>query len=135
MSTVEKEIHLTKTKSIWIKSLVAGLLMLVGSLFFTNQAATMSIGIGVAIAVANFWLLERLVKALVSQKEVNSGRVVLIFIVKLLVLFGVLGFVMLKVPVEALAFLFGLSCIVVGIVFEGITSLLFVQQGQAEDIN
>jgi hypothetical protein len=107
--------------------------MLVGSLFFVDQAATMSVGIGVAIAIANFWLLERLVNALVGKKKINLRRLILIFIAKVAVLFGVLGFVVLKVPLEAFAFLLGLSCIVLGIMIEGVTDLFGGSQSSTEE--
>ena len=128
-----KEIRLTRTRSIWIKSLVIGLLMLVGSLFVVSRVATISIGIGVGIAVANFWLLEQLVVKLLSQKKRSLTRLVLIFLAKVLILFGVIGFVVLKVPIEALPFLLGLSCIVIGIVLEGIMGF-FRQPDPTEEV-
>ncbi len=89
-----------------------------------SRTATLSVAIGIAIAVANFWLLERLVTGLINREETSSKRLLLIFIAKAAVLFGVLGYVVLKVPIVVVPFLVGLSCIVIGIVLEGIWGLV-----------
>ena len=114
---------MTRTRSIWIKSLVAGLLTGVGTLYFVGHEALVSVGLGVGIATINFWLLERLVTGLVDRNRIRRRQLLIIFLSKAALLFGVLGYVVLKVPIQAGPFLLGLSCIVMGIVLEGITGL------------
>lgn len=105
--------------------------MAIGSLFFASLVAAMNVLMGVAIALTNFWLLEQLVKRMASQKKKSFIRLILIFIAKLAVLFGVIGFVVLKVPIQVIPFLLGLSAVVMGIVLQGIMDLLFSQQDLA----
>ncbi len=101
--------------------------MLIWSLFFVNREAAASVLIGVLIALANFWLLERLAIGLLGRKKASTTRLVLMFIAKMAILFGVLAFVVLRVPIQPLYFLLGLSCIVVGIVAEGIIGMFSSQ--------
>jgi hypothetical protein len=114
---------LTKTRSIWLKSLGVGLLMLIGSLYFGNVEAAFSVAIGMAIAIVNFWLLERLIQKILGGGPKQPKRLILLFVAKVVLLLGVLGFVVLKVPMQAGYFLLGLSCIVGGIILEGLTGL------------
>lgn len=118
---------MTKTRSIWLKSLGVGLLALVGSLFFLSVEAAISVSIGIAIALVNFWLLERLVKGLVSQEVKKPLRLVLIFVLKVGFIFGALSIVILKMSIETVPFLLGLSCVVGGILLEGISGLFSTQ--------
>ena len=116
---------MTSTRSIWIKSLVSGGLLLIGSLVWGSQVAFLSVLVGIGVALANFWLLERLVTGLIHRESRNTKRLFVTFVVKLILVFGVIGFVVLKVPLAMGWLLLGLSCVVAGIVLEGVQGLLF----------
>jgi len=120
---------MTKTGSIWVQSLLVGLLSLVGVMVFLSIKAGVSVGIGMALALTNFWLLERLVKEVVKAGSPNKRRLIAMIVAKGIVFFGILGFVVMKVPIEAGPLLLGLSCVVGGIVLEGIKNI-FVGQSE-----
>lgn len=120
-----QEFPLTTTRSIWIKSVASGLIMLVVSGLSASGEAVFSVGIGIAVALLNFWLLERLVSGLLQRQTASIKRLLAAFAAKGLILFGMLGYVVLKVPLEIGYFLLGLSCVVAGIILEGLQGLFF----------
>lgn len=116
---------MTTTRSIWIKSLVSGLIMLVVSWLGASGQAAVSVLVGIVVALLNFWLLERLVSGILHRQTAGFKRLLPAFAAKGLILFGLLGFVVLKVPLEMGYFLLGLSCVVAGIILEGFQGLFF----------
>ncbi len=115
---------MTRTGSIWKKSLVAGACAVAGSWVFFSQTAAVSALLGVVIAIANFWLLERLVSGFASKQKVSPAKLLVIFLCKALVMFGAIGFVVMKLSIEAVPFLIGLSCLVIGITLDGLLGAL-----------
>jgi hypothetical protein len=116
---------LTKTRPIWIKILLSAIVMNIMALV-AYPPMMISVLSGSLIALANFWLLERLVGGLIGRADgraVNMGKMLLTFVAKLAIILGVLALVMMQTPIEIIPFLIGLSCVFVGIVFEGVTGL------------
>ena len=123
---------MTTTRSIWIKSLVSGLLILLGSVIWASPRAGISVAVGILLALANFWLLERLVSGILNRQATSSKRLLLTFATKILILFGLIGLVVLKMPLDMAFFLLGLSCVVAGIVLEGLQGLFFGSTGSSQ---
>jgi ATP synthase I chain. len=102
------------------------ILVLLGTLiscYFKNRAVTLSFLAGGAITVANLRLIRLIVVALTGKKAPSKTRLTLQILVKFLGMMGVLAFTILVLKPHSIAFLFGLSTIVVAITAEGIAGL------------
>ena len=78
---------------------------------------------GAVIAYFNFRILRRVVSKLVSAGETEKPAVSgFRFLVKMIGLMIIVGFLILKVEVDAMALLVGFSSIVMAIFYEGIKS-------------
>lgn len=104
-------------------NLILVLLGILVSCYFKNVSLTLSFFAGGAITVVNLRLLRRIVGALTASKAPSKIRLTLQVLVKFFGMIGVLAFVILVIKPDSVAFLLGLSTIVIAISYEGVAGL------------
>ena len=111
-------------RSVWKKCLATGAVLILGSMVAHSWKLSLSVAVGAFLVLANFWLLARLVKNLTgAETMVPRWRIAVQFLIKMLLIFGVLAVIILKTKIDAVGFLVGLSTVVIAIAWEGITGL------------
>ncbi len=114
---------MTTTRPIWIKSAACGLLMVIGSLIWFSKEVSLSVAVGAVVALANFWLLEYLIRGMFQRGSRKSYRLLLSFLAKGVLVFGGLALVVKTIALDPVPLLVGLSAVVMGIVWEGLVGL------------
>lgn len=104
-------------------NLILVLLGSLGSFYFRDWAVTWSFFAGGALTVINLHLLRRIVISLVGTKQVSRGKLVAQVLAKFLGGLGALAVIMLVFHPRPIAFLLGLSTIVLAIFFEGLLGI------------
>jgi len=102
------------------------IVVLVGTLisvYWQDRAITLSFLAGGVLAAVNFRLLRLIVHNLIQPQGVSKGKIIAQVVIKFLGGLGALAVIMLVFHPEPLAFLLGLSTIVVVISAEGIFGL------------
>jgi hypothetical protein len=90
-------------------------LFLLASLWFQSGSIFLGLILGGAVSILNFRWLWRIVKKMLFERKKFYG---LLALVKFIVLVFVVSFILLYVHVHPIAFLVGLSTLVLGILFE-----------------
>lgn len=90
-------------------------LFLLASLWFHSGAILLGLILGGAVSILNFRWLWRIVEKVLFERKRFYGLQAL---VKFIVLVFVVSFILLYVPVHPIAFLVGISTLVLGILFE-----------------
>lgn len=99
------------------------ILVLVGTLasvYFQDRALTLSFFAGGFITIVNLRLLKLIVTNLTSGKKISQGKLLVQVIVKFFGSLGLLAVIMLVFEPNAIAFLLGLSTIVLAVILEGV---------------
>jgi ATP synthase I chain len=113
--------------SLWAVALI-GAAMTVGALLVLGPHEAISAGIGAMIAVGNLWVLARIVSALLPPEGKNGpprggpGAWALVAALKMLGLFGLVGFLMRRELVSPLPMLVGFGALPIGIAIASIVS-------------
>ena len=81
--------------------------LILGSLFWRSLNLTYSLAIGLLIGGANLYLITQIVRILLGTKEASHLKIVVLFLLKILILFGIIGLLILKGNVSAVPFLVG----------------------------
>ncbi|MDX1386847.1 MAG: ATP synthase subunit I [bacterium] len=99
---------------------VAGTLL---SLIWRDSYITWSFAIGGVLMVVNFRLLRMIVKNLLNPEKVSKAKLVAQVVVKFLGGLGALAAIMLWLKPQPIAFLLGLSTLVVAMALEGLMGI------------
>ena len=101
------------------RTAVIGAVAIVASLPFGEKWISLSVALGVMIAIINFWLLQRVVRGFVEGMG-SKGWLLFQSLGKFVVLGVTLWWLLTKTSVEPLALLVGLSSILVPLFREGL---------------
>ena len=104
-------------------NLILVLLGTLGTCYFQSAALTLSFLAGGAITVVNLRLIRLIVGALTGERVPSKGRLTLQILVKFVGMIGALAFMILVLHPQPVAFLLGLSTVVVAITYEGVAGL------------
>ncbi len=107
-------------KSILRATVVISILML-GAAFYFRPIPSFVGGVfsGSAVGLVNFVLLRRFVVKLVSADQAEVAKRGLFYVAKVVLLIALIGFLIIKMQMDAMGFAIGFSAIVLGIFFEG----------------
>lgn len=115
-----------------LAALLVGLTTLL-SLLFWDASITLGAAVGGAIAALNFYALRRLVQAITSSENQSKQAVMVILLtMKLGALAGAIYLMINYLPVNPLAFMVGVSVIVLSIFIEGFRTVLAGAAPQSE---
>lgn len=103
----------------WV-SIIVALLMAVGSLYFRSARITLSVLAGAAIIITSFELTNLVISRTLGQKKRSVMAFIIIALLKLTLLGLILWFLIVKMPVHALAFIVGLTTMIIAIGFVGL---------------
>lgn len=103
---------------LWISAVLTGLLAL-GSIYYMSPKISLSLVGGSVMGAANFYLLSHAVHALVGDGTASKGRLVALFFFKFVALAGIF-IVILKLPIHTVAFVIGISTVVVAVTTVGL---------------
>lgn len=103
---------------LWISGVLTVILTL-GSIYYMSPKISLSLLGGSVIGAANFYLLTRAVQALLGGGAASKRRLAALFFFKLVALAGIFV-IILKLPIHTVAFLVGLSTIVVAVTIGGL---------------
>lgn len=107
--------HITKY------NLIIGPLYVVASLLFWSFPRTLGVTLGAAIMMLNFYLMVFLIKRAFGGGKIDPMPFVL-YLVKVLILFGIVYYVFKWELVDKIFFLAGTSAIIVSLVLAGFSS-------------
>jgi hypothetical protein len=99
-------------------SAAVSILMIAASLFWWNKKISLSVLAGVAISAGSFFLLHLLISQAIKRTGAGRAALVVALMAKLGVVGVVLWFVITQVPVQAVAFMIGLSTIIISMAIE-----------------
>jgi len=127
MSVRQRETR--KLSSIEKRSAQILVLFLLASLWFHSESVLLGLILGGAVSILNFRWLWRIVEKVLFERKKFYGLQALI---RFIVLGLAVSFILLYVQVHPIAFLVGISTLVLGILFEFIwTPLGFERKGKA----
>jgi len=107
-----------RAKSIEKRNLYILALFVMVSLAFLSVNITLSVMAGGLITVVNFRILWKGVEGLLQKKQVSQGLLYLGIFIKFILLIGLIGIIVIKLPIHTGAFLIGLSSIVLALISE-----------------
>lgn len=102
---------------------VLGLSASVAALWLVGRQAALSVGVGAALALANFLLLRTIVVRIVDGAMHRKGPVIGLLFLKMGGLMGLVYLVIARHWVEPVAFTVGLSSLVVGLIASSFVGL------------
>jgi predicted PurR-regulated permease PerM len=103
------------------------------ALIWTKQSVALGVAVGGVLTIANFALLRRLMRGIVSSKSQPRKAVLsLILLFKFGLVGGLIYLVMTYLPVDALGLMFGVSLVVLSVFIEGFRSMLGRAAPQSE---
>jgi len=112
------------SKEIETFNLVLVILGTLGSVYWQDRFLTLSFLAGGALTALNFRLLRMIVGNLLGPKKVAKGKLVAQVVIKFIGGLGALAAIMLWMKPQPIAFLLGLSTIVLAVTLEGLLGLL-----------
>ena len=89
--------------------LIGSVVLFLISLTWQSWNVAYSLGLGALVGGLNFYLLVQLVRILLGQKQVSRHKTIGLFLLKILILFGIIGLILLKGHVSPMPFLIGVS--------------------------
>ena len=89
--------------------LIGSVVLFLISLTWQSWNVAYSLGLGLLVGGLNFYLLVQLVRILLGQKQVSRHKTIGLFLLKILILFGIIGLILLKGHVSPMPFLIGVS--------------------------
>lgn len=101
-------------------SIVVALLMTAGSLYFRSARVTLSVLAGAAIIIASFELTNLVIGGTLGGNKRSVLTFIIIALLKLTLLGFILWFLIVKMPVHALALIVGLTTMIITIGFVGL---------------
>lgn len=101
-------------------SIIIALVMAVASLYFRSARITLSVIAGAAIVISSFELTNLVISRTLGGSKRSVALFVIIALLKLTLLGFVLWFLVVKMPVHALAFIVGLTTMIITIGFFGL---------------
>lgn len=102
---------------------VLGLVTSLAALWLVGSQAALSVGVGAALALANFLLLRTIVVRIVDGAMHRKGPVIGLLFLKMGGLMGLVYLVIARHWVEPVAFTVGLSSLVVGLIASSFVGL------------
>ena len=102
-------------RTLWLSAIVV-----LGSVFFLDVAVFVGALLGSGLAVANFWLLRRIVEAGARADSRRQGFLSLLFLVNFAAMVGVVYVAVVHAPIDMIAFLVGISSAVAAALFESL---------------
>ncbi|MBN2716228.1 MAG: hypothetical protein JXX14_10265 [Deltaproteobacteria bacterium] len=111
-------------KKIDLLLILYAVILCFGAFFFYDNRSLLSVAAGAAVAFVNWVLSRRLGVKLIFGE--HQQRVAILLSIKMLVVIGVIVSILAFTPVEPVAFMIGLSVLVMGILTQGIREI-FIQ--------
>jgi len=111
----ERQRETRKLSSIEKRSAQILALFLLASLWFHSESVLLGLILGGAVSILNFRWLWRIVEKVLFERKKSYGLQALI---RFIVLGFAVGFILLYVQVHPIAFLVGISTLLLGILFE-----------------
>jgi hypothetical protein len=102
------------------KTTVVLLIILLGSSIYRSGKITLGIMLGGLISLCNLTVLGRIIENVYSQERPNKSLVVCQYVIKLILLYVVIYFLISHNVVDAIGFVCGFSVFLLGIVIEGL---------------
>jgi TctA family transporter len=96
------------TKSFFAVFLAVSFAMVGATLYWQSWHVTISLIIGAVLGGLNIYLITRLVRLLLGQEQASLIKMVVLFTLKILILFGIIGLILLKAHVSSVPFLIGI---------------------------
>lgn len=78
---------------------------------------------GALVGIFNFRFLKKLASRLMDPAHPARSRMGILFLVKIIFLFGIAGFLILGIKLNAVSFAVGFSAVIFGIIYESLKSL------------
>lgn len=118
----EKRIKNTRIlASVEIKVIIIALGLLLGSLYFRSLQLSLSLLLGALMGLGSFIVLRRGIQALVEQQKESSSALKSGFLIlKYPLLLALIGFLILKTPLNIPAWVVGFLSVSLAVVWEGI---------------
>jgi heme O synthase-like polyprenyltransferase len=107
-------------RSLERNNLILALLGTLASVYFQDRAMTLSFAAGGALTVLNLRLWRLMVRTLTSPKRISRGKLIAQVIVKFAGGLGALAVIMLVFHPQPIAFLLGLSTVVLAVILEAV---------------
>ena len=107
-----------KLKSLGIKALVVLAIVTTFSFFYDSPKIILGIVIGGLLSLGNLLLLTRVGESVFQQEKSNKTPIILAYIIKMVLLFGLLYFLITRNIVDILAFVIGFSSIFIALGIE-----------------
>ena len=109
-----QERHLIQ-RGVWL-----GGAAIAGSLFFKSVPISAGAAAGAVVGLGNLYVIIRLVRRFIAGGGPGQGRLIILFLLKTVGLFAIIGLILLKTDANGLAFAAGLTAVVVALVWEGL---------------
>lgn len=105
---------------------VVAILMIITSVFWWDVKISLSLFAGAVVSVGSFFLLSLMISQALRRKGTTRAALFGVMVFKLVAVGAVLWFMVTRVPIQVVAFMIGLSAVVISIAIEACYSFCTV---------
>lgn len=116
-------------KLLKIKTLSFWFFLILLSLFFKSKEIFLGVVIGGGVSLGNFIVLEKIGETIFFKNRPNKMLVIPVYLIKIIILFGLLFILITKEIINPLAFIIGFSLIFLIIIVDAVCFLIKSNMG------